>query len=123
MGYKNPFLAIAVSHHSAGQTVILGTGFSIPPSIMIDSYIILPNLLNFQEVALNIDFAPTFADIAGHRNLSNIDGITLMPILHPNSNRTQPLRQAFLVEHQGEYTAMPHGCPQYKGQDMNVSKL
>ena len=55
--------------------------------------------------------------------MPNVDGITLMPILHPNSNQTQPLRQAFLVEHQGEYTPSQPGCPQYKGQDMSVSSF
>ena len=76
-----------------------------------------------QEVALNIDFGPTFVDIAGQITMPNVDGITLMPILHPNSNQTQPLRQAFLVEHQGEYTASQPGCPQYKDQDMSVSSF
>lgn len=72
-----------------------------------------------KEVAMNIDFAPTFADIAGHVTMPNVDGITLMPILHPQSNQTQPLRQAFLVEHQGEYSVTQPGCPQYKDQNMD----
>ena len=70
---------------------------------------------------MNIDFAPTFADIAGHQNLSDVDGVTLMPILRPDTNRTQPMRGAFMVEHQGEYTESVKGCPQFQDQDMAVS--
>lgn len=68
----------------------------------------------------NIDFAPTFIDLVDGSVLPNVDGISIGPVLHPTSNKTQPFRDSLLIEHQGEYLPAIAGCPQYKGQDMNV---
>jgi N-acetylglucosamine-6-sulfatase len=52
-----------------------------------------------QEIADNIDLNPTFTEIGGAATAANVDGRSLMPLLHG-----QPVtqwRQAALVEHHG----------------------
>jgi hypothetical protein len=73
-----------------------------------------------QEIALNIDLAPTFVELAGAPPPSSMDGQSLGVLLQapapPGSWRTD-----FLVEHSGESVDTVTGCPQYDGQQMGVS--
>lgn len=51
------------------------------------------------HLALNIDFAPTFARIAGIRPPKWVDGRSLLPLLREQPPRFRRWRQAFLIEH------------------------
>ncbi|XP_077977089.1 N-acetylglucosamine-6-sulfatase-like isoform X2 [Glandiceps talaboti] len=56
------------------------------------------------EPVLNIDLAPTFVEMSGHEVPSNVDGRSLMTLLHPKSEvMSDKWRTDFLVEHTGEY--------------------
>ncbi|XP_070558489.1 N-acetylglucosamine-6-sulfatase-like isoform X2 [Ptychodera flava] len=64
------------------------------------------------EPVLNIDLAPTFVELSGHEVPSNVDGRSLLTLLHPNTTfKSSKWRQDFLVEHNGEYKPDGiHGC-------------
>ena len=70
---------------------------------------------------LNIDLAPTFAEIAANVSLNNVDGKSIVPILHPQQDQILPLRDTFLIEYFGEFGGLYHDCDQYKGQPVFVS--
>ncbi|KAL4225641.1 hypothetical protein ACF0H5_016330 [Mactra antiquata] len=70
------------------------------------------------DIVLNIDFAPTFVSLVDDSMMDNVDGISMRGILHPQENKTQPLRTSFLVEHTGEYSTNVKDCPQYTNQNM-----
>lgn len=52
--------------------------------------------------AVNVDFAPTFTDIAGTEPGTPVDGRSLLPLLRGES---PPWRKAVLIEHQGALDA------------------
>ena len=80
------------------------------------------SVCQFQELALNIDIAPTFAELAANVSLNNVDGKSLVPILHP-TGRNQPLRDTFLIEYFGEFGGLYHDCDQYIGEPVFVSSF
>jgi arylsulfatase A-like enzyme len=51
------------------------------------------------HLALNIDFAPTFAELAGVQAPSWVDGRSLVPVWRATPPSLDAWRQAFLVEH------------------------
>lgn len=51
-----------------------------------------------EHMVLNNDLAPTFADLAGARTPSFVDGRSLTPLLESNSPQREEWRRAFLVE-------------------------
>ena len=57
-----------------------------------------------EELVLNNDLAPTFADIAGAQVPSFVDGRSLMPLLTDNPLAPEDWRSAFLVEAASELT-------------------
>ncbi|XP_077977097.1 N-acetylglucosamine-6-sulfatase-like isoform X3 [Glandiceps talaboti] len=63
------------------------------------------------EPVLNIDLAPTFVEMSGHEVPSNVDGRSLMTLLHPNKTTlmSSAWREDFLIEHEGMY--YPLGQP------------
>ncbi len=52
-----------------------------------------------QHTALNIDFAPTFAGLAGLPIPDFVDGRSLLPVLRARPVPIEAWRQAFLIEH------------------------
>ena len=66
-----------------------------------------------EQFALNIDFAPTFAELAGVSAPAFIDGRSLVPLLTGDTPPTD-WRSAFLLEHWNEY-AQQWMIPGYKG--------
>ena len=72
---------------------------------------------------VNIDFAPTFLDLAGVKPPEYMDGQTMTPVLHASQPLGDKYRTSFLVEHWGEYQYEVKGCPQWTGQQMAVSNL
>ncbi len=70
---------------------------------------------------LNIDFAPTFIELAGLKPPDNMDGRSLRPILTSFQPIGDTWRTDFVVEHSGEYHDSVKGCTQYNGQNMAVS--
>jgi len=67
------------------------------------------------HLAVNIDFAPTFARIAGIRPPEWVDGRSLLPLLREGTPRFRRWRQAFLIEHgfivTGDVGATPASVP------------
>ncbi|KAJ8299587.1 hypothetical protein KUTeg_023647 [Tegillarca granosa] len=68
-----------------------------------------------EDIVMNIDLAPTFVNMSGLPVPPQMDGTTILPILHGVSNTSS---RSILVEHQGEHTKFVLGCPQYKNQRM-----
>lgn len=66
-----------------------------------------------QGVALNVDLAPTFLDLAGLPPREDMDGVSLKPLLLGSTSRSSHSRQSFLVEYSGEGEEEPHPgqCP------------
>lgn len=66
-----------------------------------------------QGVALNVDLAPTFLDLAGLPPRGDMDGVSLKPLLLGNASRSNRPRQSFLVEYTGEGEESKHHgkCP------------
>lgn len=60
-------------------------GPKIPPGIQID------------QLAGNIDLAPTWAELAGTATPDFVDGRSLLPLLHPEDHPPPAWRQAYLV--------------------------
>ncbi len=52
-----------------------------------------------EHLALNIDFAPTFAELAGLRIRDFVDGRSLVPMLRRDAPPVETWRQAFVLEH------------------------
>lgn len=52
-----------------------------------------------EQLALNIDLAPTFAALAGTTTPTFVDGRSLVPLLGANAPPVSPWRQAFTAEH------------------------
>ncbi|XP_045124290.1 extracellular sulfatase Sulf-1-like isoform X2 [Portunus trituberculatus] len=61
--------------------------------------------VQLDNIALNIDLAPTFLDIAGVRPPAHMDGRSLLPILSSTWNNSEALswRDSFLVESSGRH--------------------
>jgi N-acetylglucosamine-6-sulfatase len=55
-----------------------------------------------QEIVENIDLNPTFTEIAGAATAANVDGRSLVPLLH--GHPVTEWRRAALVEHHGNLT-------------------
>jgi N-acetylglucosamine-6-sulfatase len=55
----------------------------------------VPEGLRIEAMALNIDLAPTFAEMAGIEPPAFVDGRSFLPLL---ADPTQPWRQSFLIE-------------------------
>ncbi|XP_049529166.1 N-acetylglucosamine-6-sulfatase isoform X5 [Dermacentor silvarum] len=66
-----------------------------------------------QGVALNVDLAPTFLDLAGLPSRGDMDGVSLKPLLLGDASRSNRPRQSFLVEYTGEGEESEHHgkCP------------
>jgi len=66
-----------------------------------------------KEMSLNIDFAPTFAELAGVSVPEFVDGRSLVPLLSGASPATW--RSAFLIEHWSGGGGQPLETPSYAG--------
>ena len=69
---------------------------------------------------MNIDLAPTFVELAGLTPPSAMDGQSLKTLFKSEA-KTDTWRTDFLVEHSGESLDKVTGCPQYDGQQVDVS--
>ncbi|MGQ0571735.1 MAG: sulfatase family protein [Armatimonadota bacterium] len=67
----------------------------------------VPEGQTLPHLAINTDFAPTFAQIAGAAAPGFVDGRSLLPLLGPNPVDPARWRQAFLVEHYGGAAERP----------------
>ena len=59
----------------------------------------IPQGKKLQEIVGNIDFFPTFADIAGVQPPRFVDGRSFLPLLKGTTPEPQKWRSAFLIEH------------------------
>lgn len=75
-----------------------------------------------KEIMLNIDFAPTFVELAGLSPPVDMDGMSMTKVLMEKGNKSISFRDTFLVEHVGEYTKTIPGCPNLYNQDVMVSQ-
>ncbi|XP_041366785.1 N-acetylglucosamine-6-sulfatase-like [Gigantopelta aegis] len=91
--------------------------FDIRVPLMVRGPGIEPKHVSLATV-LNIDLAPTFLDLARIRPPSDMDGVSMVPILHPSKTTFEDIGRNFLVEHYGEHTDEIANCPQYKDQGM-----
>ncbi|KAH8021352.1 hypothetical protein HPB51_015496 [Rhipicephalus microplus] len=68
-------------------------------------------------VALNVDLAPTFLDLAGLPPHGDMDGVSLKPLLLSGASHDSQPRQSFLVEYRGEGVERPfhEECPVLQG--------
>ncbi|XP_064600043.1 N-acetylglucosamine-6-sulfatase-like [Liolophura sinensis] len=73
-----------------------------------------------EEIMLNIDFAPTFVELAGLSPPVDMDGMSMAKVLMDKSNKSLSFRDTFLVEHVGEYTINIPGCPNLYNQDVMI---
>ncbi|XP_075551498.1 N-acetylglucosamine-6-sulfatase-like isoform X2 [Dermacentor variabilis] len=73
-------------------------------------------------VALNVDLAPTFLDLAGLPSRGDMDGVSLKPLLVGDASRGTRPRQSFLVEYEGEgdKEERPGKCPVLQGMSSFV---
>ncbi|XP_064600042.1 N-acetylglucosamine-6-sulfatase-like isoform X2 [Liolophura sinensis] len=74
-----------------------------------------------QEVVLNIDLAPTFVKLAGGQPASDMDGVSITPLLMSEQQHPKPqplMEDRFLVEHFGESHNVIPGCPQLTNQSV-----
>ncbi|XP_033752610.1 N-acetylglucosamine-6-sulfatase-like [Pecten maximus] len=71
-----------------------------------------------QDLVTSIDLAPTFLEIAKIPPPSDMDGLSLLPMLHSDKPTNTQDRKYLLIEHHGEHTDVIPGCPQYNDQNM-----
>jgi N-acetylglucosamine-6-sulfatase len=67
----------------------------------------VPKGQTLDQLVLNNDFAPTFAELAGAETPEFVDGRSLVPLLGDDPPPTQDWRQAFLVEAIAETADVP----------------
>jgi arylsulfatase A-like enzyme len=67
----------------------------------------VPEGRTLQHLVLNNDLAPTFADLAGARTPSFVDGRSLEPLLRDNVTPLRDWRQRFVVEGVAERSGVP----------------
>ena len=58
----------------------------------------VPHGRTLDHKVLNLDFAPTFADLGGANTPDAVDGRSLVPLLAENAPPADPWRESFLVE-------------------------
>ncbi len=68
-----------------------------------------------EHLAMNIDFAPTFAALAGAALPSFVDGRSLVPLLGPTPPPLSQWRQAFVTEHFVDAGERTGGQPRRRG--------
>src|ERR687894_2566018 len=61
-----------------------------------------------QHMVLNNDLAPTFADLAGARTPSFVDGRSFAPLLRDDPTPLQDWRKRFIIESVAERSGVPH---------------
>ncbi|XP_072026477.1 LOW QUALITY PROTEIN: N-acetylglucosamine-6-sulfatase-like [Amphiura filiformis] len=88
--------------------------FDIRVPLMIRGPGIPANSKNTDPV-MNIDIMPTIIALAGEQAPSNVDGMSLVPLLIPKTNTTIKWRNGALIEHDGEYA--PGGSLDCKNTD------
>ena len=74
-----------------------------------------------QATVTSIDLAPTFLELAGMKPPPEMDGISMVSILHSSSTTLEDAGRSILVEHYGEHRDVVPGCPQYTNQGLAVS--
>jgi N-acetylglucosamine-6-sulfatase len=62
----------------------------------------VPRGVTIDEIVENVDLCPTFIELAGAQPPSNIDGRSMVPLLH--GQKTADWRTVALVEHRGPHT-------------------
>ncbi len=75
----------------------------------------VPTGASAEQMALNIDFAPTIAELAGVPASEFVDGRSLAPLLDGSPPATSSWRSAFLVEHWSGGTTDVREAPTYAG--------
>src|SRR5215217_1621544 len=68
----------------------------------------VPEGRTLHHMALNNDLAPTFADLAGARTPSFVDGRSLKPLLTDDPTPLRDWRQRFVIESVAERGSVPH---------------
>jgi N-acetylglucosamine-6-sulfatase len=68
----------------------------------------VPEGKTLHHMVLNNDLAPTFADLAGAKRPSFVDGRSLVPFLKDHPTPEKDWRQRFLIESVAERGAIPH---------------
>ena len=91
-------------HRWEGKMVPYEESIRVPMVVRADAFVRAPG--SREELVLNIDLAPTIADLAGVRPTIPVDGVSMRPLL---SNSGGAWRSAFLVEHDKE-KVMPAYC-------------
>ncbi len=79
-----------------------GKGDAYEESIRVPLYVRGPGVLpgaSVDHMALNIDLAPTFGEIAGAALPANVDGRSLLPLLTGRAPADKDWRHDFLIEH------------------------
>ncbi|XP_046335749.2 N-acetylglucosamine-6-sulfatase-like [Haliotis rufescens] len=71
-----------------------------------------------EENVLNIDFGPTFVELAGGHVPDTMDGKSLASVLHNTRDDSVPFRTEFLTEYQGETNTNIFSCSQWENQGM-----
>jgi N-acetylglucosamine-6-sulfatase len=62
----------------------------------------VPRGITVDEIVANVDLCPTFAELAGAQSPPNVDGRSLVPLLH--GQKVADWRTVALVEHRGPHT-------------------
>ncbi|XP_023222239.1 N-acetylglucosamine-6-sulfatase-like isoform X1 [Centruroides sculpturatus] len=76
--------------------------------------------LELMEPVLNIDFAPTFMDLAGIKIPNDMDGTSFANLLY---KKPKSWRNQFFVEHKGESAKEINGCPQYLNSGVSTCEV
>ena len=84
----------------------------------------LPAKKLISQPVLNIDFAPTFLDMAGLEAPSWMDGTSFLPLLEDIGNYEKDENRTFLIEYHGEgsNTTISPDCPFHSDNTLSVSK-